>query len=63
MPDASRKEIPTEYIEEADERPGGDGAKWEAEQLMDAVFHVGAKDAHAVRFFVYSRVDTLRGGE
>uniref|UniRef100_A0A8R1E1W4 RNA helicase n=1 Tax=Caenorhabditis japonica TaxID=281687 RepID=A0A8R1E1W4_CAEJA len=46
LPDASQKTIPSTYIEdEEDFRPGGDGAKWEEEQLMASMLHLGAKDA------------------
>ncbi|EGT41322.1 CBN-MOG-4 protein [Caenorhabditis brenneri] len=47
LPDATSKTVPTEYIEddEEDHGPGGDGAKWEKEQLMASMLHLGAKDA------------------
>lgn len=45
MPDASKrtKAAPDVYVEEQEIR-GGDGARWEQEQMLDALFHVGAKD-------------------
>nr|CDJ94565.1 DNA RNA helicase and Helicase-associated region and Domain of unknown function DUF1605 domain containing protein [Haemonchus contortus] len=46
VPDAKVKSIPTEYVEETEEvRHGGDGAKWEHEQLLASMLHYGAKDA------------------
>ncbi|CAI2328535.1 unnamed protein product [Caenorhabditis sp. 36 PRJEB53466] len=44
LPDAGSK--PQEYADEEEEefRPGGDGAKWEEEQLMASMLHLGAKD-------------------
>uniref|UniRef100_A0A1I7XSZ9 RNA helicase n=1 Tax=Heterorhabditis bacteriophora TaxID=37862 RepID=A0A1I7XSZ9_HETBA len=45
VPDATTKSIPTEYVEEVEDRPGGDGAKWENEQLLASMLHYGAKDA------------------
>ncbi|KAE9420772.1 hypothetical protein Angca_003961 [Angiostrongylus cantonensis] len=46
VPDAKVRTIPTEYVEEPEEyRHGGDGAKWEDEQLMASMLHYGAKDA------------------
>ncbi|KAL6734318.1 hypothetical protein Aduo_004872 [Ancylostoma duodenale] len=46
VPDAKVKSVPTEYIEEPEEyRHGGDGAKWEQEQLMASMLTYGAKDA------------------
>ncbi|PIC47449.1 hypothetical protein B9Z55_006805 [Caenorhabditis nigoni] len=47
LPDATSKTIPSQYIEDDEEdlRPGGDGAKWEEEQLMASMLHLGAKDA------------------
>ncbi|CAB03845.1 putative pre-mRNA-splicing factor ATP-dependent RNA helicase mog-4 [Caenorhabditis elegans] len=47
LPDASTKQIPSQYVEDDEEdfRPGGDGAKWEEEQLMASMLHLGAKDA------------------
>ncbi|ETN82043.1 helicase protein [Necator americanus] len=46
VPDAKVKSVPTEYVEEPEEyRHGGDGAKWEHEQLMASMLTYGAKDA------------------
>ncbi|PIO75689.1 hypothetical protein TELCIR_02247 [Teladorsagia circumcincta] len=46
VPDAKVKSIPTEYVEDTEEvRHGGDGAKWEHEQLLASMLHYGAKDA------------------
>ncbi|EYC01207.1 hypothetical protein Y032_0109g120 [Ancylostoma ceylanicum] len=46
VPDAKVRSVPTEYIEEPEEyRHGGDGAKWEQEQLMASMLTYGAKDA------------------
>ncbi|VDL75250.1 unnamed protein product [Nippostrongylus brasiliensis] len=46
VPDAKVKSVPTEYVEEVEEhRHGGDGAKWEHEQLLASMLHYGAKDA------------------
>ncbi|CAD6196983.1 unnamed protein product [Caenorhabditis auriculariae] len=46
LPDATSRAIPTDYVEEPDEfRVGGDGAKWEQEQLLASMVHYGAKDA------------------
>ncbi len=42
------QEIPKEYVEDHQEKPGGEHRKWEEERLMAAVFHVGAKDAEKV---------------
>ncbi|KAF1766657.1 hypothetical protein GCK72_006615 [Caenorhabditis remanei] len=47
LPDATSRSMPTEYIDDDEEDllPGGDGAKWEADQLTSAMLHIGAKDA------------------
>ncbi|CAB3409218.1 unnamed protein product [Caenorhabditis bovis] len=46
VPDAKSRTIPTDYVEDEDEvRHGGDGAKWEQEQLLASMLHLGAKDA------------------
>lgn len=51
LPDATTNSIPTEYIEETEER-GGDAAKWEAEQIYAAMLKYGAKDAKSVYFLL-----------
>ncbi|VDO19323.1 unnamed protein product [Heligmosomoides polygyrus] len=46
VPDAKVKAVPTEYVEEVEEHHhGGDGAKWEHEQLLASMLTYGAKDA------------------
>ncbi|PAV75986.1 hypothetical protein WR25_00399 isoform A [Diploscapter pachys] len=45
IPDATTRTIPTAYVEEDQPMHGGDGAKWEQEQLMASLMHYGAKDA------------------
>ncbi|KHJ95697.1 helicase protein [Oesophagostomum dentatum] len=46
VPDAKVRSVPTEYVEEPEEyRHGGDGAKWEQEQLLASMLTYGAKDA------------------
>ncbi|CAJ0956032.1 unnamed protein product, partial [Mesorhabditis belari] len=46
MPDPSkRKTVPDAYVEE-ERIKGGDGARWENDQLSEAIFHFGAKDRH-----------------
>lgn len=50
VPDATTKSIPSDYIEEPDLIPGGDGRRWEEDRLMLATYHTGAKDARVVIF-------------
>lgn len=64
MPDATSKSIPTAYIEE-EELPGGDGRRWEEEQLTAAVFHPGAKDAKVytqVHRYPFTRSEVIANG-
>ncbi|TMS35045.1 hypothetical protein L596_002524 [Steinernema carpocapsae] len=44
VPDGT-KTVTNEFVEEVDELPGGDGARWESEQQHAGIFKVGAKDA------------------
>ncbi|CAJ0564601.1 unnamed protein product, partial [Mesorhabditis spiculigera] len=46
MPDASKKLLHEQYVEEQEVVKGGDGARWESVQLQEALFHFGSKDRH-----------------